>query len=77
MPPFADGEPMGYAFFFRRPLTKEQVDRINQSGPFAVMPKQHSNGADSIASIEGKHYSSAEAWQVLQAWFKRRMGASR
>jgi len=67
--PSIEGEAIGYDFIFDHPLTQADVDLANRSAPFATAPKDTNIPPD---TFYGKHYSRAEAWQLLQTWFAKR-----
>ena len=66
------GEPLGYEIFFSHPLTKDEIASANQSVPFSKMRQEVDDGS---SSFEGRHFSRAEAWQLLKAWYDKRVGA--
>jgi hypothetical protein len=68
--PSIQGEPMGHEFIFGRPLTATEVDRANQSAPFATATRADVRRLPD--SIYGRHFSRAQGWQLLQAWFGKR-----
>jgi hypothetical protein len=69
MPSIRD-EPIGHEFIFERPLTPADVDQANKSAPLATAAK--ANGSRMTDSLYGRHFSRAEGWQLLRAWFNQR-----
>jgi hypothetical protein len=67
--PSVQGQAMGTKFIFDHPLTQADVDRANQSAAFAGAAKNRSDVPDPFF---GRHYSRAEAWQLLETWFNKR-----
>jgi len=64
-------EPMGYELQFLRPLTEEQVALVNRDPPLALMQQLAETGGGTFA---GPHFSRAEAWELLKAWYAKRTG---
>ncbi len=67
--PSVQGQPVGTKFIFEHPLTEADVDRANQSAALAGAVRDTSGAPE---AFYGRHYSRAEAWQLLVAWFNKR-----
>jgi hypothetical protein len=69
--PSIRGEAIGHEFIFDRPLTAADVDRANQSAPLATAMR--ADAGRLTDSLYGRHFSRAEGWQLLRAWFNKRL----
>jgi hypothetical protein len=68
MPSIGD-ESLGCDFVFDQPLTQADVDGANNSAALFGALKGKPLAPD---ALYGRHYSRAEAWQLLQQWFDKR-----
>ena len=69
--PSIHGEMIGHTFIFDHPLTSAQADAVGRSVAFATAPRAPHDGMTD--ALYGRHYASHETWQLLRAWFDKRM----